>query len=392
MKPTAVFLTGATGFVGGNVCAELLLRTDATIYCLARGATLAGARKRLHAHTAAEVQANAPAYATAAWHQPFDPERVIAVHGDVTAPRFGLPAADYDELADTVDVVYHCAGSVNLAARYSYVAPTNLGGTRQVLRFARHRGEKPLHYVSTAGVFLRARQQRRPVVRESTVPTPGMSDVVGYTQSKGAAEAEVRRAGKEGLPTAIYRPGLVLGHRRTGSFSDTELSVRLMRGAITVEFAPTTTSEIPAAPVDHIARAVVTLAQTPDALGAAWHPNATLHIADIFRHARAFGYPLRDCSVEQWRQTLLTAADSVSAYLVLAVWELMRYILAATEHYRPPTLDCTATNRVLARYEIVPPALDGKLFTTIIDRIARAGLMASPIRDTTQQRKQQGEL
>ncbi|MGX7829714.1 thioester reductase domain-containing protein [Actinokineospora sp. 24-640] len=367
MSPPAVLLTGATGFLGGAICAELLRDGDTTVHCLVRGASDTGALARLRRHVSAYLLG-----------EPVDERRLVVVRGDVTAARLGLPAPVYQELATTVGAVYHCAGSVNLAAEYDSLAPTNVGGTRNVLAFARHRGDKAVHHVSSAAVFLRAARQRRRVVREDTLPTRQSSDVVGYTRTKWVAEAEVRRAGLDGLPVAIYRPGLVLGHSTTGAFSDTELSVRLIRGAIAVGRAPTTDCEVPAAPVDHIARAVIALSRRPEAIGHAWHPNVPLPIASVFAHAGSLGYPLPACTVEQWRQALLGRADQLSAYLVLAVWELMRYLLVPTEQYRPPAVDCTATNDLLARCSVTPPELGERLFGTIIRRIAADGLVPSP--------------
>lgn len=366
MSAPAVLLTGATGFLGGAICAELLRANDTTVHCLVRGASVAGTQARLHRHVTAYLLG-----------EPLDERRLVVVRGDVTAARLGLAAAAYQQLATTVGAIYHCAGSVNLAADYDALAPTNVGGTRNVLAFARHRGDKAVHYISSAAVFLRAAQQRRPVVREDTLPTRQSSDVTGYTRTKWAAEAEVRRAGHEGLPVAIYRPGLVLGHSATGAFSDTELSVRLLRGAIEVGCAPTTNCEVPAAPVDHIARAVVALSRRPEALGKAWHPNATLSIANIFAHAGKLGYPMPSCTVEQWRHALLARADKLSAYLVLAVWELMQYLLVPTEHYRPPAVDRTATDDLLVRCSVTPPDLGEQLFSRIIRRIAAEGLVPS---------------
>jgi Ca2+-binding EF-hand superfamily protein len=202
-----------------------------------------------------------------------------------------------------------------------------------------------------------------------------MADVVGYTRSKLVAENEIRQAAQAGLPTAIYRPGLVLGHRRTGAFADTEMSIRLIRGAVTVSSAPATDCAVPATPVDHLAQAVAVLSTTPEALGGAWHPNAPLSIADIFGHARSLGYPLPERPVDRWRQALLDRADDLSAYLVLAAWELVQYILAVTERLRPPALDCTRTYEVLSEHGVRPPSLDSALFHTIIHRVGRDGLI-----------------
>ena len=83
---TAV-LTGATGFVGSRLCAELLRRTDRDLVCFVRAGTEAEATERVRA----TLRKQDPDVA--------DSPRLRGIPGDVTA---GLP----DEVPGVTDV-YH---------------------------------------------------------------------------------------------------------------------------------------------------------------------------------------------------------------------------------------------------------------------------------------------
>src|SRR5258706_16279895 len=85
-----VFLTGATGFVGMELLARYLHRTDRQIHALVRATDDDDADARLQA-TIARVVPDPARYA----------DRVIAVRGDVCEPGLGLDAAVRDELAET---------------------------------------------------------------------------------------------------------------------------------------------------------------------------------------------------------------------------------------------------------------------------------------------------
>jgi len=85
-----ILLTGATGFLGMEVLARLLERTDHDVLCLVRADDAAAAEARLD-------DVLAKLYRDPAAHR----ERVRALHGDLTS---GIVAPDAE-----IDVVCHCA-------------------------------------------------------------------------------------------------------------------------------------------------------------------------------------------------------------------------------------------------------------------------------------------
>src|SRR5438132_9402163 len=95
-RESGVFLTGATGFVGMELLARYLERTNRRVYALVRGADDQAVAARL-ARTLRFLFGGDHAYA----------DRVIAVRGDITRP--GLHVRDFDVLAGGVSEIVHGA-------------------------------------------------------------------------------------------------------------------------------------------------------------------------------------------------------------------------------------------------------------------------------------------
>ena len=119
----AVFLTGATGFVGRFVLSELLRRSDhMLVHCLVRAPDAKQALARVQ-----------DALESAGLWDDFLGDRIRAWPGDLREPRFGLPELDFRRLCDQVDAVYHLAAEVNLLSPYAALREASTSGARTVL-------------------------------------------------------------------------------------------------------------------------------------------------------------------------------------------------------------------------------------------------------------------
>ena len=127
---------------------------------------------------------------------------VHSLRGDVTAPRFGLPAAEYDALTRRVDVVVHAAAVVSFKKSEDHAA-TNVVGTQRIVEFAERAGS-PLVHVSTAFLHPQDNSAR-----------PRTS--VRYAASKRDGERVVREGT---VPASIVRPSIVIGRSDTGETSE----------------------------------------------------------------------------------------------------------------------------------------------------------------------------
>jgi amino acid adenylation domain-containing protein/thioester reductase-like protein len=243
-QPACIFLTGASGFLGSYLLAELLRRTRAEIVCLARAASVEEGKYR-------------PAAARS--------DRVRVVIGDVARPNLGLTPAAWQELAGRVDTIWHVAAHVNLVMDYEALRAANLLGTGEVLRLAATGSVKRLHYLSTLSVFV-ASDRNYGALREDDPLASTRWVFGGYAQSKWAAEWLARRAAGRAGPVAVYRPGLITGDSTTGKGSTSDFLTLFLRGLVHLGCLPPVDRRsllLDVTPVDYCARALVHLSLHP---------------------------------------------------------------------------------------------------------------------------------
>jgi len=221
-----IFVTGAAGLIGGELCARLVARGHDVVALVRRTPIVRG---------------NDGTIITA----------LRTIPGDVTADLMGLTP-------EPCDLVIHCAASLEFNAPEEELRAVNVEGTRNALAYARAAGARFLH-VSTAYVCgLREGQ-----IMEGPVPE-GTQFTNRYEASKAAAEAVVAASG---IPFAVARPSIVLGDSATGAIRDFPSLCnvfRLMaRGKLT-QFPCDPLSTLDLVPIDHVAGGIVALAEAMD--------------------------------------------------------------------------------------------------------------------------------
>ncbi|MEC4817849.1 MAG: thioester reductase domain-containing protein [Scytonema sp. PMC 1069.18] len=219
-EPTAIFLTGATGFLGAFLLQELLLKTQANIYCLVRSTDLESGKLR--------IQNNLECYGI--WNDNLA-SRIIPVLGDLSQPLLGLSSEEFQKMSSLIDVIYHNAAWINYVYPYSALKPTNVLGTQEILRLASQSKVKPVHYISTIAVFESPAYAGK-VVTESDELTHSEGMKLAYSQSKWVAEKLVKIARDRGMPVSIYRPPFISGHSQTGAWYKDDVICRTIKGCI----------------------------------------------------------------------------------------------------------------------------------------------------------------
>jgi thioester reductase-like protein len=246
----AIFLTGATGYIGAHVAANLLDTHEASLNLLVRAKDEQEAAVRLW--RALQLHMEFPRF-----YEHLQ-TRIRIFRGDITWPQFGLDRDSYDRLIHTTDSVIHCAASLNRKSEKSCLN-VNLRGTLEVIQLARrshyYHGLRRFSNVSTVAV---AGKRHNEIVHEDRAIEWDRSDYDPYARTKKFCEHMVRELLPD-VPLTIFRPSIVLGDSRyphTNQF-DMVRSFVFLAGLPALPLRPTDRIDI--VNVDFVADAMATL-------------------------------------------------------------------------------------------------------------------------------------
>ncbi len=233
------FVTGATGFVGRHLVAELLKR-EGTINVLVRE----GSGGKVDA-LIEDLGASG---------------RIKPISGDMSKP--GLGVDDFDE---KIDHLFHLAAIYDLAADADAMTKANVAGTRHVVEFANSHEVGRFHHTSSIAVAGNYEGVFQEDMFDEDQKLPH-----AYHSSKYDSEKLVRR---EAQPqTLIFRPGIVVGHSRTGAMDKIDGPyyffglLKRLRHALPAWFplAGPEGGQTNIVPVDFVAQAMDHIAHLPD--------------------------------------------------------------------------------------------------------------------------------
>jgi len=133
------------------------------------------------------------------------------IEGDISQPGLGLTAENAALAREQSTRAFHLAAVYDLAVERELAMRVNVGGTRNVLEFARSMPHlRHFHHVSTCYVA----GKREGVILETELRhDAGYRNF--YEESKYLAELEVESLKNE-LPITIHRPSVVCGDSKTG--------------------------------------------------------------------------------------------------------------------------------------------------------------------------------
>jgi thioester reductase-like protein len=253
----------------------------------------------------------------------------------------------------------------------------NVGGTQEVLRLACRHEARPVHYVSTNGIF-----PSDLGLCEEDIDLDDFVDARddGYGQSKWVAEKLVREAEERGLPVNVYRPGNVSGHSETGASNPRDLLGAVIAESLRLGCAPEIEGwRMEMTPVDFVAKAMLHIASNPDPYGGTFHlANPEPPPADeVFDLLEEGGYPLERVPYDEWLQRIdATSPEEGSP------GEIVGGAAPAAEELKDDnTYNDGNTRRVLGDDGPSRPAIDGNLMESYAAYFTEEGwIEASGIR------------
>lgn len=249
------FVTGGTGFIGRFLVPRLLDR-GGVVYLLVRPSSLPKIEGLRQLWDASEDQ-------------------VIAIEGDLGKPRLGVKPAWIKKHAGSIDHFFHLAAIYDMQADAESQRSSNVNGTAQAIALSKRLKAGCFHQVSSiaaAGLY------------EGTF-TEDMFEEAGsmehpYFATKHESEGLVRR--EKRMNWRIYRPGMVVGHSRTGEMDKVDgpyyfFEMLSNLSKVTPKGLPLLLNKaglLNIVPVDYVVNAIDYLAHVPD------HDQACFFITD----------------------------------------------------------------------------------------------------------------
>ena len=261
----AIFVTGATGYLGSYLVAGLLRGYPDRLNLLVRAKSEQQARERLW--QSLQLHFDFPEFL-----EHLD-SRVHIFRGDLTEERLGLAEDEHGALAESTDSILHCAASLNRKSEKQCLN-VNLRGSLAVIQLARRaqdrHGLRRYSHVSTVAV---AGQRRNEVVTEEAAIDWARSDYDPYARTKKFCEYMVAQLLPD-VPRTIFRPAIVMGDSRRAETSQFDM-VQAFDVLARLPVLPLQPNDrIDIVPADFVGEAIVTIHQKQQPAHGIYHLSA----------------------------------------------------------------------------------------------------------------------
>lgn len=386
MRPLegGVFVTGTTGILGSYVLKLLLEETEFPLHCLVRAQSEDDGYRRL--------ASSLGAYDPKGLLLPRLRERVRVELGDVSQEGLGLSADATRRLQSEVDAVVHIAALTDLFLTYRRIAPVNVKGTENIVRFALGTKRKYLAHVSTHTIAGDKFYDPSLVFRESDYDIGQGFEYLSYQRSKFEAEGIVRQAKADGLVWNILRPGQIFGEAATGAYplghsAVTGLFYDIWKTVLESRVAYLSNVHFDVVPVDYVSQGVLELGiRSPENFQTYHLTNPhVLRYTQVIETLAETGYPIQLIPQSEYEQRIQErrlrwdGTDYKSSTTSAFRWWFKRGIRLTEGGYT--SSDFTAG--LLAARGVHCPKIDRKLLGTYVDAGVAAGYFPRAPRSTS---------
>jgi len=360
MKPRSVrdarsiFITGTTGFLGAFLLDEILRTTKdhVKVNCLVR------IKKGAQKDALNRIIDNLTYYKL---YSPKFKERIIPVTGDLTSKYFGWSSERFNEMAGEIDFIFHCASLVNYVYSYAVIKPTTVNGTHEILRLASTSATKPIHYISTNGIF--PGEDKTIYLENSDIDAFVDKLKNGYEQAKWVAEKLVWEAVSREIPVCLYRPGNIGHHGHTGAANPNDFQTMIIDACTKVNCAPKKDSwffEI--TPIDFLVKAIAAFAGKTSHFGQVYNvvQNNPVPAHAVFDRLLDMGVISDYVSIDEWKSRLINKAEDENDYILTVLSQSLDDVELYLKDNN--SYDCSGFERALSTHDLQRPTIDSEYF------------------------------
>lgn len=361
LKPAAckkVLLTGATGYLGAQMLAELIKIPDTTISCVVRGKDAAAAKAHFK-EVLSFYFGNCPDIIA----------RTKVIHGDIEEFKFGLSDSDWRALRG-VDTIIHCAAVTDHVGHSEWFDRVNVMGTKHAITMAESWGATLLH-ISTASV---SGTIALGAVNEFTERCYDIGQNYAeneYVRSKFLAEGMVLDAMAKGLNARIFRIGNLTA-TTDGRFQirpEKNAFANRLKAIAALECVPLSMLglRVDLTPADLCAQAIIALALMPSVKLPIYHVYNTnlLTGGELVGLMEQSGYSVRVMSDKEFKEHMGVLSQQGRLEELVGLAEEMK------PGYRPLTVTVTAkeTERLLVEAGVTWPEIGKQYLCQFMETI-----------------------
>ena len=364
-----IFLTGATGFLGAHLIQAFIERyptEDLKFTCLVRAASKEAGMERIiknmkHYHC---------------WNDDYA-QYIQIVTGDLSSQKLGMSEADYAQVVNECDCIFHNGAVLNFVYPYEFLKMTNVNGTIETLRIACEGTPKYYHYISSYSVYDTPDKTGKRVYENDPLTT-SMGFALAYSETKWVSEKLTKIAEDRGLRTIIYRPGDITGTKR-GIWEVDDMVSRVIVSAIQMGCFPRTSYCMHMTPVDFVAAAIAHISRKPEALGQAFNiiNPRPVSMKQLISDIRKCGYTVHYVPFPLWKKRLHeSTAEQNSLVLLESLFEagtdanpgMMRHFVG-----KDTTYDTSKAELLLNGSGIKCPVVDTKMIAAYLRYFKKLG-------------------
>lgn len=206
MSNLTYLLTGAAGFLGSNICTQLLERGE---------------------HVRAFVLNGDPAVR-------YIPDEVEIFEGNLCSEEDCMKFFDVEEGTETICI--HCASMVTVKPEYSEkLMAVNVDGTDNILAAVKAHPEcRKLVYVSSTGAIPEVSKGKKITEVKHFYPYDEEKVVGWYSRTKAIATQHVLDAAKAGMNACVVHPSGILGPNDMAVGETTRTIIKILKGEMPV--------------------------------------------------------------------------------------------------------------------------------------------------------------
>ncbi|MGG3805994.1 amino acid adenylation domain-containing protein [Metabacillus fastidiosus] len=366
LNQNEILLTGATGYLGSHILQELLLQTEANVYCLVRGSSAEHAEDRLWETINYYFGENLLKEAQ---------NRVVVVKGDLEKEELGLFKEDRELLQKHIDSIIHCGADVRHYGDYEHFSKVNKQSTEYLLEFAKSKDGLRFHYISTLGIPEDLALEGKWESTQSINELLNISLQNVYTNSKLESEKILFQAAeKYGIPITIYRAGNLSCHSKTGMFQkniDSNAYYRMLKTMLTLKAAPKVEWFVDYTPIDYASGSIVALFKQDESVGRILHicNHEQIHYSKMIDYMKQCGYKVELKERAEYESWLFSENGIDPEILQLTIAQL-EGDGAKDSNYR---YACPETKNLLKGTGIICPNINEEFFTKMINYAVKVG-------------------